>query len=219
MGTADPVLHKIIDRSRSSRFDFVRWFRSRRMQAFLNHMQPFPGARIIDLGGTDYLWRLFDNDFDITLVNLPGTSKAGDSDMHTVYADACDLRNVFSDMSFDITFSNSVIEHVGGLDRQQLFAQEVVRLAPSYWIQTPSPCFPIEAHTGVLFYWQRTTEARNRMIERWSKKLPAWTEMVKGTTALTTKRMEELFPNSSIYYERILGFTKSITMYRPCEAV
>ncbi|NJK36721.1 MAG: class I SAM-dependent methyltransferase [Oscillatoriales cyanobacterium RM1_1_9] len=43
--------------------------------------------------------------------------------------DACEVLD-FSDNSFDLVFSNSVIEHVGSLERQTVFAQNVQRLSP-----------------------------------------------------------------------------------------
>jgi len=55
-------------------------------------------------------------------------------------------------MSFDAVYSNSTIEHVGDESRQALFAAAVRRLAPAYWVQTPSSHFPIEIHTGVSLY-------------------------------------------------------------------
>ncbi len=43
----------------------------------------------------------------------------------------------FKDKSYDIVFSNSVIEHVGNLEKQKQFADEVQRVGKSYFIQTP----------------------------------------------------------------------------------
>src|SRR3954463_8028084 len=84
--------------------------RRNRMLAMLNLVKPPRGARIIDLGGTEYVWNLIDHDFHITTVNLPGAVKKTNSARFThVEGDATDLRSLFADGAFDLAFSNSVI--------------------------------------------------------------------------------------------------------------
>ncbi|MGP0065789.1 MAG: class I SAM-dependent methyltransferase [Isosphaeraceae bacterium] len=174
-------------------------------------------ARIIDLGGSEFVWKLVDHDYHVTLVNLPGFNPApSDPDRFTtVSADACHLRDLFDDMSYDAVYSNSTIEHVGDESRQSLFAEEVRRLAPAYWVQTPSTRFPLEIHTGVPFYWSLPEKMRQRMLQRWHRRMPAWTEMIMETRVLSRKRMESLFPDAEVYIERKLGLEKSYSFYRP----
>lgn len=196
---------------------FVQQWRTERMKQFLELVKPPKKARIVDLGGNSYVWELFDNDFDVTLVNLPGSfttiGKVGK--FKFVEGDATDLSTVFADKSFDIVFSNSVIEHVGDEQKQKAFAGEVYRLANAYWVQTPSNLFPLEPHTGVPFYWQLPKAARERLQKSWEKKLPVWTEMVRGTTVLSRQQMKNLFPDAKFYTERKLLLEKSYTAYRP----
>lgn len=69
-----------------------------------------------------------------------------------VQGDACALP--FADESFDIVFSNAVIEHVGGRDRQRLFVQEALRVGRHVFLTTPNRRFPIEVHTRLPFvHW------------------------------------------------------------------
>lgn len=199
-----------------SRMSPTRRWRANRINAFRRLVDPPAGGRVVDLGGTPYMWELFDNDFHVTLVNLPGTVKGAiPARFDWVEADACDLDGVFASGAFDLVFSNSVIEHVGDEDRQAAFAEQVHRLAPAHWIQTPSPRFPVEAHTGVPFYWQRSQRDRERRMERWRRDLPEWAEMIAETRVLSGHRMRSLFPESGIWRERLMGLEKSITAYRP----
>src|SRR5262245_40383167 len=49
----------------------------------------------------------------------------------------------FSDQSFDLAFSNSVIEHVGNEEDQLKFAGEMLRVARKIYCQTPCRLFPV----------------------------------------------------------------------------
>lgn len=166
---------------------FVKEWRAKRFQKFLSLVKPPNNARIIDLGGTAYMWQLIDHNFEVTIVNLPGSVAEGDRiEGYTfVEGDATDLSRLFADKYFDVVFSNSVIEHVGDEKKQAAFAAEVRRLADAYWVQTPSNIFPLEAHTGVLFYWQLPQWVRDRLIHSWEPKLPGWTKMIKELRVLT----------------------------------
>ncbi len=53
----------------------------------------------------------------------------------------------FADASFDVCWSNAVLEHVGDKDRQLLFLREVQRVAKHAFLTTPNKHFPIEIHT------------------------------------------------------------------------
>jgi SAM-dependent methyltransferase len=69
-----------------------------------------------------------------------------------VQADGCALP--FPDRAFDITFSNAVIEHVGGPERQAAFVREALRVSDRVFLTTPNRWFPIEVHTRLpLVHW------------------------------------------------------------------
>ena len=122
------------------------------MQKFRQLAGIWPGMRVLDLGGTAAIWRLVDVPLDITILNLPGSVGELQGTGHTMRAvegDACDVAQ-FEDGSFDLVFSNSVIEHVGPEPKQRAFAAEVLRLGKAFWVQTPSKWFPVEAHWAGL---------------------------------------------------------------------
>ncbi|MHC4993560.1 MAG: hypothetical protein ACYTGQ_00755, partial [Planctomycetota bacterium] len=88
-------------------------------------------------------------------------------------------------------------------------------LGKGYWVQTPSPKFPLETHTCVPLYWRLPDWIRDRLHRRWQDKLPAYYEMLSHTTVLERQEMIELFPDGQMYDERVMGFEKSFVAYRP----
>jgi hypothetical protein len=191
--------------------------RGRRMARFEQLLAPSPGTRVIDLGGTSKIWNLVRTPLDITILNLPGTEHQQDATNHHritfVEGDATEVED-YADNSFDIAFSNSVIEHVGDEAKQRKFTNEVRRLAPSYFVQTPSIYFPIEPHSGIPFWWAIPRFIRARMHRRWEKTLPAWNNMLANTTVILRRRLQDYFFDGTIRTERLLGIPKSYYVYR-----
>lgn len=175
-----------------------------------------PGMRVLDLGGTPSLWRGVPFPLEITLLNLPGELRPERDSYHELTfleGDACDLGDLPS-RDYHLVFSNSVIEHVGPPDRRKAFAREVLRIGASYWIQTPSRWFPLEAHSYMPFWWQYPDSVRRFFLRRWEEKLPAWTRMIAGTTCVDVPELRELFPGANLLVERSFGIPKSYTVYR-----
>ncbi len=125
------------------------------MRSFVRRMGVREGMSILDLGGQPLIWDSVPFSLNLTILNLPGQidTKGHDAgsdksivpthhNIRYVEGDACNVDG-FGDRSFDIVFSNSVIEHVGPADKQASFAHEARRLSRSYWVQTPSKWFPI----------------------------------------------------------------------------
>jgi Methyltransferase domain len=196
---------------------FSDWARQRRMQQMIGMCEPRPGISVLDLGGKPGTWNHPSlPPMNITILNLPGNIEVATRSQHSfsyLEGDACDVVGIASG-SFDFVFSNSVIEHVGGPARRQTFANEVRRIGRSYWVQTPSIWFPIEAHCGMPLWWFYPDSWRGALIERWRRKLPAWTEMVEGTTVVKRSEMESLFPEATVLVERVLGIPKSYIVVR-----
>jgi hypothetical protein len=200
------------------------FFRRRRMRAFTEIVKIKPGTRVLDLGGAPRMWEVVSVPLEITILNLPGSISLRDFEncqnpplrhhiFHFVEGDACNVHQ-FGERSFDIVFSNSVIEHVGPGPKQAEFAREVLRLGRSYWVQTPSKWFPVEAHSGIPFYWLYPEWLRAALIRSWRKRLPAWwADYIDSTTVLSRRRLAELFPNGRIRVEYFLGFPKSYVSY------
>jgi hypothetical protein len=204
----------------ATREPFQKMMRARRMATFAERIALDAGARILDLGGTPETWNGIAPKLRVTLLNLPGGSNPPNSTHHEIELVTGDATGThLPDRSFDTVFSNSVIEHVGDETKRAAFAREARRLGRSYWVQTPSKWFPIEAHTGVPLWWQIGERMRRLIIARWRKKLPAWTEMVETTTVVSKAELRSLFPDAEIITERFLGLPKSYIAVRNAQSV
>ncbi len=176
---------------------------------------------VVDLGGTVSSWDLAPvRPARLVLVNaaVESTSTAGRAEF--VEGDACALPDGLKAESFDLVYSNSVVEHVGGIFRMSQFADSVRSLAPHHWIQTPYRYFPIEPHflfPGLQFL---PLAARAKAIQRWpfshsGSVDPADSVAVAlGVELVGHTQFEFLFPDSEIIEERALGLTKSLIAVR-----
>jgi hypothetical protein len=191
----------------------IRRFRRDRMAAFQRTFPLTPETRILDVGGTALNWGLIAARPSVTLLNLPS---AGEAD---VVGDGCRLP--FRDRSFDIVFSNSVIEHISTPEDQQRFADEVQRTGRAYWVQTPDRRFPVEPHLVTPFlHWlpkpMRGAIARRFTIwsllerpsrDRWEYYIRHCSEEVR---LLDARELQTMFPEARIIRERFLWMSKSL---------
>jgi SAM-dependent methyltransferase len=103
-----------------------------------------------------------------------------------VQADACALP--FADGEFDIVFSNAVIEHVGGRERQRGLVSEAIRVGRRVFITTPNRRFPVEVHTRLPFvHW--LPDALSHRVYRATGR-----EFATEVHLLTRRSLESLFP-------------------------
>lgn len=56
----------------------------------------------------------------------------------------------FADKSFDLAWSNAVLEHVGSREAQRRFLSEINRVSKRAFLTTPNRLFPIEVHTRTI---------------------------------------------------------------------
>jgi len=196
---------------------FVR-FRRKRMRQFFSLFSPSPGVRVIDIGGAVHTWNVeadVHESFSVTLINNLEYEDYASERFTTIEADATALP--FADNTFDIAFSNSVIEHLKTWEKQQAFAREARRVARKLWIQTPARCFPIEAHflAPCIQYLPKKVQRR---IARWTPRGLLNPEVVQQIVdemhLLTYREMTDLFPNCHILKERFCGLTKSYIAVR-----
>jgi hypothetical protein len=195
-----------------------------RQARFESFQRRFPGIRdmtVVDLGGTAEMWlRLPLRPAHVHVVNLephpadlPDWITASNADV-TAPGTASDLG------SYDLVFSNSTIEHVGGHSQRCRFADAVHALAPRHWVQTPYRYFPVEPHFVGPGFQFLPLAARARLVRRWplTHSRPASKQeamdAVIGIELLTRAEMRYLFPDSELLGEAFLGLTKSLTAVR-----
>lgn len=197
---------------------FAAGTRRRRMARFCSLMNVRDGMRVLDLGGQPDIWDTVAPKLKITILNLDGIARTDHSTHHEityVVGDACRV-TAYGPGDFDMVFSNSVIEHVGPAANRAAFAAEARRLGPAYWVQTPAIHFPVEAHTGMPFWWFYPEAMRQRILDRWRRQgLPDWTDMVEGTDIVSRRELETLFPDGTVMTERVMGIPKSYALYKP----
>jgi len=188
-------------------------FRRRRMRRFVEMFAIADSTTILDLGGTDFNWSLIESKPGVTIVNNDAHFAGKEN---WINADGCDTG--LPDHSFDIVFSNSVIEHVGDFDRQRRFATECVRCGKAFFVQTPNRWFPIDLHTFYPFLHWLPQRVFRRLIKYSPRMLfSGRAELVEleNTYLLGKKEMQQLFPGAKIVEEKFLGITKSLIAVAP----
>ncbi|MFG2022756.1 SAM-dependent methyltransferase [Streptomyces sp. NPDC048825] len=126
--------------------------RAKRWDELLRGFPDLAEMHILDLGGTPAAWSAAPvRPAHVVTVNLdPYTARHADAEagITPVVADACGLSLPahVATKRFDLVYSNSVLEHVGGHYRRQQFADTVHAHADHHWVQTPYRYFPVEPH-------------------------------------------------------------------------
>ncbi|MDX2114088.1 MAG: class I SAM-dependent methyltransferase, partial [Planctomycetota bacterium] len=179
--------------------------------------------KIIDIGGTNAFWEQRGwagrEDVHIVTVNLAAEPRVH-SNIEPVVGDATSMPQ-YADGSFDVAFSNSVIEHLFTLDAQRKMAGEVRRVARAYWVQTPNFWFPMEPHFHVPGWQWMPVSVRVAMLRRmrcgWRGPEPDAARAraaVEEVRLLTGREMRALFPGAKIWAEKLGGLTKSWVAYQ-----
>ena len=186
-------------------------------------------VEIVDVGGTREYWNIIPVEYlrrrnvRITIVNLtvPTDSfEAQDAVFSHVQGDGCNLKEVEHNR-FDIAHSNSVIEHVGDLNKMADFAKEIRRIAASYYVQTPNFYYPIEPHFLFPFFHWLPVSVRLRLAMRFklgcfprASDINEARSFIDLCRLLKKKTLLDLFPDATLYKERLFLLVKSFVLIR-----
>src|SRR6187455_3714282 len=141
--------------------------RGRKLRLFLEELRPTAETTVLDVGADElgfgegdgcatrnFFEELYPWPERITALGLHDGAgfRARYPAIRYVQGDACALP--FEDGAFDVVFSNAVIEHVGGRERQRRLVSEVIRVGRRVFITTPNRRFPVEVHTRLpVVHW------------------------------------------------------------------
>jgi len=203
--------------------DVYRFFQSRfrpaRMKEFLELFKPWPEMSILDVGGTSAFWSDSGRTLRVTILNISPGPERLPPNLTYVQGSATSLP--FSDRSFDIVFSNSMIEHLRDRVSQEYFAREALRVGRGVWVQTPARWFPIEPHLLTPFIHYLPKRAQRSLLRNFT----VWgliarpdqsyvDRFLDETVLLSARDMRALFPGCKLRRERVLGLTKSLIAVR-----
>ena len=201
-------------------------FRKKRFQKFVDLCMPELTDTMLDVGGTVDFWsgkKQFCKKIDllnIRHIQMPQSLSNIHTQIDLVKGDARCL--MYNDSSYDIVFSNSVIEHVGSWEDQVSFANECRRVGKKLWIQTPAKSFFIEPHFMTLFvHWlpKKFQKYLVRYFSLWGllnrPTAESVSKMVDEIRLISFDEMRILFPDCKIHRERVaFVFVKSYIAYR-----
>jgi SAM-dependent methyltransferase len=187
--------------------------RARRMSRFVTLLDLDEQTTVLDVGGALGIWSSVSVRPKLTILNV-GRSGAAPEAVEVI---GDGRRLPFPDQCFDVVFSNSVIEHVGRVEDQCQFAEEIRRVGRSFYVQTPNRWFPIEPHVLtplVHFFPKRMQRRMLRNFTLWglmTRPSPDYIQaFVDSTRLLTARELSAMFPRAELYRERIAGLTKSL---------
>ncbi len=196
--------------------------RGRRWAKLWRRFPELDQMRVVDLGGTPRSWlRAPVRPLEVVCVNVDASEPEPPSRdgrlVRSVAGDACALPPSLRGERFDLVYSNSVLEHVGGHSRRTAFAEAVHQLAERHWVQTPYRYFPLEPHFLFPALQFLPVRAQASLVQRWPfghyRAVHAFDEAVASVLdveLLSVTEMSRYFPDSELVRERIAGLPKSL---------
>jgi hypothetical protein len=190
--------------------------RLRRWEWFNGTFPDLDLMSVLDLGGTAPSWmRAPVRPASVHIINLEEPDEDLPSWICATKGSACDIPPAAIG-HYDLVYSNSVIEHVGGHYQRERFAETVHAMAPAHWVQAPYRYFPVEPHWLCPGFQFLPLAARAFLVRHWPLR-PASPNSTQAALrdALSVElpsrsEMRFYFPESEIRVERLCGLPKSL---------
>jgi hypothetical protein len=225
----------MLNRFRKLQYEFSLRSRQKKFELFWNLLKPRVGTSVLNIGAApphlgaaltgeqraDWLeqpeqeprWK----DLNVVGLNLDHGNSKHYSQFYrgtnrvAVTADACRLP--FAGKSFDIVFSNAVIEHVP-LALQPKMAEEIMRVGRSWFITTPNFWYPMEMHHKIPLFQFMPRSVQRKIQLRYH----TWPES-ETIQLLSARRFAELFPGSRLIKVRVTFWPETLIVFHRSDSV
>jgi len=191
--------------------------REQKHKLFLQLLRPTWEMRILNVGASgthiglsEQLESFYERPSKIT---GGGISFADVEDYHNSFPavqalvfDGCALP--FADKSFDIVYSNAVLEHLPGNSFVERFAAEVQRVGKGWFVTTPNFWYPVDPHYHLPFVQLLPETAQRGLVKRMGK------TPYDHLHLLTANQLRKLFPAGKVVGCRVTFYPETLIAYR-----
>lgn len=199
--------------------NFSRRSRRRKFELFAKVFDPRPEDRVLDVGVSGLVFTTYSlEDFYSYPERIVGggivfdevrSAKQAYPSVRSAVFDGCALP--FADKSFDVVFSNAVIEHVLGDGMQARFAAEIMRVGKSWFVTTPNYWFPFESHYHLPFIQFLPRFAQRPYNRLLGTHIPRG--QIQELGLLSARELRKLFPTSVIARVRVTFWPETLVAY------
>lgn len=204
--------------------------RSRRIKMeLLQRYVPLQGTeRILDIGSqvdvqSRQILERIDDKRRIVAANLMPQHLVN---IRAAYPGICAVRTdarllPFADKTFDLVYSNAVIEHVGGLEDQRRMADEVRRVGKRWFLTTPNRWYPFEFHARMPFLSWLPPRLMHKVARVW-----AYNHVLgryrpgndySDVHLMTARQLRQLFPDSLVVKPRVTFWPETLVVVGPVD--
>lgn len=197
--------------------------RRKKFDLFIKLLNPKSDETILDVGVSSYLGRKtnflefwYANKHKITCLTNESLENFSEfrkffPQVKLVFGNGLDLK--FSDKSFDIVFSNAVVEHVGSRKNQKQFIYELTRVGKNFFISTPNYWFFLDSHSLLPFIHWLPRKYKSWLYKKLGRSSCA---DINYLNLLKPKEFLALFPKNikvKLHKQRIFGLTYNLIAY------